>query len=287
MPDAAPAPRQSDGQAQHASNRTSSVAAGRRSRRPLSRSRRLSGMRICGPSASTRASELDGEERVPARHALDRRERRPRRARDRAHHEGAGASEAEAQRRRPRSHRADRRTRLRCASTPCCVRRVASTATRSRSVTRRTAIPITSAEDGIEPLHVVQRNEHGADRRESSRRTSRKAETERTSVRRRPVRLYQEQRDLERAPPGRGELRDDLVEDIRQEIGQPGERESGLGLHAAVLQNGPAGSAGCLDARLPEHGLADPRLPGEQQTADGRVEKALTAELAVRTREAR
>jgi hypothetical protein len=74
------------------------------------------------------------------------------------------------------------------------------------------------------------------------------------------VRLLQEECDLERAPPGRRERRQDFVEDVLEQIAETCVSEAALGLGRSRREHTQSQRARMLDACEPETRLPDPRL---------------------------
>ena len=118
----------------------------------------------------------------------------------------------------------------------------------------------------VEPLDIVEGDE---DRRLLGQGTKNVQHRKPDCVRigRRLAGLHEQQRHLERPPPGRRERRPDLAEHVAEQFRETGERERGLGLDSPAGQHGAEPAASVLDARLPEHGLADSRLSREEKRA--------------------
>jgi hypothetical protein len=74
-----------------------------------------------------------------------------------------------------------------------------------------------------------------------------------------------QQRDLQRAGLGSGQLWQRLVGNRPEQIGQPGEREPGLGRVADALQYQVAVGPRDLQQRTPDGGLADPGRAFDEQ----------------------
>ena len=121
----------------------------------------------------------------------------------------------------------------------------------------------------IDPLRVVDRDEQrplldeDPDDREQRR-------CEQPRLRRRPVRLADQERDLERTPLDRHELRQRLVQHRREQVADGREGRSQLGMGRARRENPEPRSRARRDALLPERRLADPRVALEQQCRPAR-----------------
>lgn len=70
-------------------------------------------------------------------------------------------------------------------------------------------------------------------------------------------RVVDKERDLERAPPWRRQCRQDLVEDILEQIAEPDVSKTALGLCRARGEDARSQRARLLDARKPQGGFPD------------------------------
>ena len=112
---------------------------------------------------------------------------------------------------------------------------------------------------GIEPLKIVDRDENGPVVGEQLQRApSRDPECAR--IHRICGRLFEEKRHLERAPPGRRQRGQDVVEDVLEEIAEPDVGEAALGLGRSRREDAQSTRARMLDAGQPERRLPDPRI---------------------------
>ena len=81
------------------------------------------------------------------------------------------------------------------------------------------------------------------------------------------LRLAEQQRGLERPPLDRRQLGQDVAGGVAEEVGQPREREAGLGLRGPGGQDPVAAGGGSLDAGQPQRRLADPGLARQHDGA--------------------
>lgn len=117
----------------------------------------------------------------------------------------------------------------------------------------------------VEPLDVIESDHHGSLRRESTQRIE-NGDADRTLLRRLPAGIREPERDLERAAARWRERACDFLQDRFEQIGEPGEGQRCLGLDPAMDEHTIEAPLGLLDTELPEHGLADSRLTGENES---------------------
>ena len=235
--------------------------------------------------ARRRASELEREVGVPARHLVDAREQRSREldaqplVDEAVHRPRTQWSQWEPAHPRPGQE---------AIAWPVCP---GADARRGQKRDRlRTQSPQRRVEHRrggrIEPLQVVQREHNRLLARQGAEDVD-ECEADRPRFRRRAVRVGEQQRNLQRTPARRCELVCDVSEDRADQVRQPGEREPGFRLDTAMGQNPRAALPGVLDARLPQERLADPRLAGDNERGRPRrrgvQERVQLAELLVTT----
>ena len=134
----------------------------------------------------------------------------------------------------------------------------------------------------VEPLEVVDRK---ADRGFGDEHVERRAERRRHgALVGHRIGLAQQQRGLERSPLDRGQLRQDIVDDPAEQVGQPRVRQPGLGLGGAARHDAVAVLVGRCDPGQPEGGLADPRLTVEDDRAGQLVGAHRAAGRSLRAR---
>jgi hypothetical protein len=124
----------------------------------------------------------------------------------------------------------------------------------------------------VEPVQVVDGEQHRPERPDGSQRTEHR-DGNGASIRRGPVVLAEQQRDLQRAALRSGKRREDALELLPQQIAECGEGERGLGLYGASLEQSEPGTLRHRDPAPPQGGLADPRLTLEHQGARERVRR--------------
>ena len=112
---------------------------------------------------------------------------------------------------------------------------------------------------GVEPLHVIDRNEQLTIARERSQCVE-KRDPGRMCVRRRPLDLLEDERSRERRALSNRKRRERLVEDTVEKVAETGEAESHLALGGFRLQDTQPGSFGRFDPGPPERRLAHSRL---------------------------
>ena len=115
----------------------------------------------------------------------------------------------------------------------------------------------------VEPLDVVDRQQHGAPRRERVQDGDQRGRG-RSRVRR-LVRLSEQERRFERAPLQRRQLALRLLERGADEVGDRRVRELRLALRRARLQHAETARIGSPHRLEPERRLADPRLAVEDE----------------------
>ncbi len=135
----------------------------------------------------------------------------------------------------------------------------------------------------VEPLDVVDGDEHRAGGREDAK-AAEEGGRDRPVVRWGPARLRQQQRNLERLPLGRWQLRERRSGHLAEQISEPGEPELRLGLSRAGREHRDASQVRTLDPLPPEASLADPRLTLQEEPAGSSFE---TREEPVQARELR
>ena len=109
----------------------------------------------------------------------------------------------------------------------------------------------------VEPLEVVDREDQGS-RARGLLQGPEHGDGDQEVHGRRAIRLAAEEDRVERPRLGRGERRQHLVGEIRQEVDERGERERGLGLGRARRGRPEPAAAGLLEPLAPERRLADP-----------------------------
>ena len=149
--------------------------------------------------------------------------------------------------------------------------RTSQLGTSPRTATQRAdALPLEPCEGepdgtergGIEPLEVVDRETERVARSEGSqRREERSRDCSFVGL---PFRVAEQQRALERPALDRGQGREHLVDDVSEEIGQPGVREARLRLGRPAREHAVPRCGRVLDAGEPDRGLPDPRLAVER-----------------------
>ena len=77
------------------------------------------------------------------------------------------------------------------------------------------------------------------------------------------LRLPEQQRGLERPPLDRRQLGQDVVGGVAEKVGQPRERERGLGLRRSSRQDPVTAGGSRIEAGQPQRRLADPGLARE------------------------
>ena len=125
---------------------------------------------------------------------------------------------------------------------------------------------------GVEPLQVIHRHDHASPGGEVAQRPEHR-HRDRSLVRHLPVRVRHEQRDLQRAPLGRRQIRDRVLELGLEQISECGVRQRSLGLGGTRLEHAEAALARRLDRSPPQRRLADARLTLEQQRGRARVQE--------------
>ena len=115
---------------------------------------------------------------------------------------------------------------------------------------------------GVEPLEVVDRKYELVLGEQFDGAAHRHAE--RTLVDGSSGRVLDEQRDLERASPRRRQLRQDIGEDVFEQVAEAGIRERPLRFRRPRREHAEAALTRVLDGRAPERRLPDPRLAFER-----------------------
>jgi hypothetical protein len=87
-----------------------------------------------------------------------------------------------------------------------------------------------ASRQGVEPLRIVDRDEHGSVFSQDLQRVA-SCNPERPGIRQFRVRLFEQERHFERAPPRRCQRRQNVVENLLEQIAQPYMGETALGLH--------------------------------------------------------
>ncbi len=123
----------------------------------------------------------------------------------------------------------------------------------------------------VEPLDVVDGDEHRADGREDAK-AAQEGGRDRPVVGRCAVRFLEQERDLQRPPLRRRQPGQRHFEDVAEQIREPGETELCLRLARPGGENREAALLGPLDSLSPEPGLADPRLALEEEPAGSSLE---------------
>ena len=92
-------------------------------------------------------------------------------------------------------------------------------------------------------------------------------DSERPRIHRIRRRLFAEERDFERAPPRRGQRRQQIVDDVLEEVPEPHVGEAALRLGRSCRQNAEPQRAGMLDAGQPERRLPDAGFALEHESS--------------------
>jgi hypothetical protein len=119
---------------------------------------------------------------------------------------------------------------------------------------------------GVDPLEVIERNDHGPQRSERSQRAEHR-DPDGVSVRGVSIRLGEKERDLQRAPLGWWKRRKDAAEILVQQVTEHREGERGLRLAGSSLQEAEARALRRLDPTPPQGRLPDPGITLEQERA--------------------
>jgi hypothetical protein len=123
---------------------------------------------------------------------------------------------------------------------------------------------------GIEPLHIVDCDEHGPFRGEEPEgREQREADC--SLADRRSLARVEGERHLERTPLGSRQLKEHLSDPGREQVSQRGERVRGLGRRRSAREHPIASISAELDAGPPQRRLSDPRSALEPEGEPARL----------------
>jgi septal ring factor EnvC (AmiA/AmiB activator) len=109
----------------------------------------------------------------------------------------------------------------------------------------------------VEPLHIIHSDKQRITREKTKHGEQRSVQS--TRVRKRPLRLGEQESNLERPPLRRRQRRQRLGEHRSEQIDNSRKRELGLRRSRSRSDDLEAPRAGKIETRAPEHSLADPR----------------------------
>ena len=136
----------------------------------------------------------------------------------------------------------------------------------SASGSLRSANPSALADEAIEPLQVVDRDDEpvlGEQLQGASNRNPERPRVDRTTRR-----VLDEERDLERPAPGGGQGRQDVDESAFEQIAEAGVSECALRLGRPRREDAQPPPARGFDSLAPERRLADPGLALQRDRAE-------------------